>query len=327
MYNDKSLKDYNEFNLKPPSIIKRSNKLKRLKDKEKNSLSTYLDDLHKFPQLSHHDSVELFRQYISGRTLIDDKKNQIDVEDENSEDKEFEYLPKYALTPVAEKIKKKLVECNLRLVVSIAKNYKKNDSITLEDLIQEGNIGLIKAIDKYEPDKGFRFSTYATWWIRQAIGLYIIKHKRIVRLPNHAAGIQWKLLQAIEDHKEKFGYEPSPEELAKLINASLTVVKATLHAGRGVVSIHQPISMSHDGSGETLEDKIEDENVGSNPFDNVAEKQMLELANQVIDSLSFKEAAILRLRFGLNDDTVNDDDQFNLSDEDLNSLENGLNLE
>lgn len=286
------------------------------KEKEKSSITAYLSDLHKFPQLTYQQSIELFKEYAAGRTLLHEEKSEDDEES----------IPKYILTPKAAKIKKKLIECNLRLVVSIAKKYKKNDSISLEDLIQEGNLGLIKAIDKFEYEKGFKFSTYATWWIRQAIGLYIIQHKRVVRLPNHAAGLQWKMLQAAEDYKEKHGCEPSAEELAKIINASLTVVKATMHAGRGIISIHQPVNLNNDGSTDTLEDKIEDERPGSNPFDNISEKQLLKVANKVIDSLSFKEAAIIRLRFGLNSES-SIDSEFELSEEELSNLENGSNLE
>ena len=248
-----------------------------------NIVGTYLRALQNFPQLKHPEVVELFISYNAGCTR--DAENEVT-----------------ARTPEAIKIRKKLTECNLRLVVSIAKQYK-GHNIPIEDLIQEGNIGLMKAVDRFKHEKGFRFSTYATWWIKQAIGQHVLKRKRIIRLPAHAATVQRKMLQAAEDYRGSHNAEePSPEELMEIFGASETVVKATMYSGRGTISLQQPLSSS--GDGDTLEDKVVDHREGSDPSENVALKQLIEKTREVMLSLTNKEAAILRLRFGLVEDAT-----------------------
>lgn len=259
---------------------------------DKNVVSTYLNALHRFPQLKHPEVVELFQTFEA-----DDKK-------------------------ASDKARTKLIECNLRLVVSIAKQYK-GHNLPIEDLIQEGNIGLMKAIERFKWQKGFRFSTYATWWIKQAIGQHVLKRKRMIRLPAHAATVQRKLLQAAEEYREAMGCEPTSEELQEIIGASATVVKATMHSGRGTISLQQPLSSS--GEGDTIEDKVEDDRPGSDPFENVAEKQLLEIAKRVLNELSAKEAAILRLRFGLVEDSTNSN-SYPITEEEMTAVMHGKGL-
>lgn len=270
---------------------------------DKNVVSSYLTALQRFPQLNKQQATELFQAYEKGCKR--------DAEGEVTE-----------RTPEAIKIRKKLTECNLRLVVSIAKQYK-GHNIPIEDLIQEGNIGLMKSIDRFKWEKGFMFSTYATWWIKQAIGQHVLKRKRMIRLPAHAATVQRKMLQAAEEFRETSGTEPTTEELMEIVGASETVVKATMHSGRGIISLQQPLNTS--GEGDTIEDKVEDERPGSDPFANVAEKQLLEITKDVLMSLSHKEAAILRLRFGLVDDST-DSSEYPITEEEMRSVMEGKGL-
>jgi RNA polymerase primary sigma factor len=247
---------------------------------EQNVLDKYLSSLRNYPLLPHPETVELFKRY-----------NELITRDEEGEVIE---RPTAAL-----KIRNKLTESNLRLVVSLAKIHR-GQNLPLEELIQEGNIGLMKAVDRFKHEKGFRFSTYATWWIRQSIGQFILKRKNTIRMPAHAKTVQRKMMQAAAEYREVMGCEPTTEELTALVGASSTVVKATMHAGRGTVSLQQPLGSS--GEGDTIEDRIEDDRAGADPFQNVAEKQLLGIVQNVIADLSPKEAAILRLRFGLVED-------------------------
>lgn len=274
-----------------------------------NVVGAYLASLHAHPQLSHADVVELFKAYVNGRTL---NPSKADDGDEN----------KYLLTPDAAKARAKIVNCNLRLVVSIAKQYM-NHNLPLEDLIQEGNIGLLKAVERFDWKRGFKLSTYATWWIRQAISQYVLKRRRTIRLPAHAATVQKKLLQATEEYRHTMGCEPTTEELMSIIGASETVVKATIHSGRGTISLQQPLSAS--GEGDTIEDRVEDERPGCNPFENVAQKQLLEITQRVINQLSPKEAAILRLRFGLVEDQT-DSESYPITEEEEQRIMAGKGL-
>lgn len=253
------------------------------------TISFYLDNLKRHPQLKHPEVVSLFQTYEAGG------------------------LP-------AEKARKKLIESNLRLVISIAKKHK-NHNIPLEDLIQEGNLGLLKAIERFDWKKGFRFSTYATWWIKQAISQHVLKRKRIIRLPAHAVGVQRKLIQAAQEFREMTGTEPTEEELLSIVDASETVVKATMASGKNVLSLNQTLSADPDSG--TLEDKIEDTDHRNDPFYNVSSMELMEIVRGVLSTLSDKEAAILRLRFGLFDDSTSD---YTITAEEADALSKGVTL-
>jgi len=269
----------------------------------RNSTTMYLQSLQHYPTIPHDPMMVMFKEYNAGRTCNDDG----DV---------------VSRTPEAERLRKKLIEANLRLVVSIAKQYK-GHNMELIDLFQEGNIGLMKAVDRFDYKRGYKFSTYATWWIKQAIGQHVLKRKRSVRLPAHAVTIQRKMLQAAEEYRKEFGQDPTTEELTALVGASKTVVEATLHAGRGTVSLQQPLSAS--GEGDTIEDKVEDERPGADPFANCSEKQLLEITEKVIMGLSGKEAAILRLRFGLTESST-DSTSYPITENELRQVEAGESL-
>lgn len=220
----------------------------------------------------------------------------------------------------AEKARKKLIESNLRLVISIAKKQK-GHNLPLEDLVQEGNLGLLKAIEKFDYKKGFKFSTYATWWIKQAINQHVLKRKRMIRLPAHAAGIQKKLLQVAEEFREINGSEPTSTDLLGMLEVSETVMKATMAASHHVVSLNQPMGNDAENS-STVEEKLEDSNEHNDPFYNVSSKELIHIVKRVLSSLSEKEAVILKLRFGLFD-SQEDRSQYFITEDQKNELING----
>lgn len=220
----------------------------------------------------------------------------------------------------AEKARKRLIESNLRLVISIAKKQK-GHNLPLEDLIQEGNLGLIKAIERFDYKKGFKFSTYATWWIKQAISQHVLKRKRMIRLPAHAAGVQRKLLQAIEKLKDSTGNHPTNDELVDELGASETVVKATIAASNHVISLNQPLNSDLDSM--TLEEKLIDQNKHNDPFYNVSSKELIQIVKKVFSSLSEKEATILKLRFGLFDVPEEEKEKYFITQQQRASLLDG----
>ena len=270
---------------------------KKMLSIDSDALNLYLTQLKKHPQLKHTEVVDLFQSYSMGGNE-------------------------------SEKARKKLIESNLRLVISIAKKYK-GHNMPLEDLIQEGNLGLLKAIERFDYKKGFRFSTYATWWIKQAISQHVLKRKRMIRLPAHAAGIQKRLVQAAQEFKETTGMDASQEDLLALVDASETVVKATLASGNNIISLDQPFSSySKDSSAsdtKNVGDFIEDLDNKKDPFYNVSTQELMEVVKHVLSNLSDKESTILKLRFGLFDNDI-EKSEYQISKEELLALESGIPL-
>jgi RNA polymerase primary sigma factor len=192
--------------------------------------------------------------------------------------------------------KRELSSGNLRLVVSIAKKYR-NRGLTFLDLIQEGNTGLMRAVDKYEYRRGFKFSTYATWWIRQAITRAIADQARTIRIPVHMIDVLTKLRNIQKRLLQELGREPTTEEVAALIDLPLEEVKRVLDIGRHPVSLDKPVGDGEDSSfGEFLEDSTSDNPVHC--ASNVILRQKIEA---LLKTLTWREREIIRLRYGLSD--------------------------
>ncbi len=229
------------------------------------SVRMYLREIGKIPLLSNEEEAELAKRAMEG-----DRK-----------------------------AKDKMAEANMRLVVSIAKRYS-GRGLELLDLIQEGNTGLLRAVDKFDPEKGFKFSTYATWWIRQAITRAIADQARTIRIPVHMVETINKLMRTQRKMTQELNREPTNEELAKEMDMDADKIEYILKIKQDITSLDAGIGRDgEDGEDSTLGDFIEDEDTAS-PEESASGQLLKEQVREILSSLSDRERKILEMRFGLN---------------------------
>ena len=250
----------------------------------------YLKEIGKVNLLTPEEELSLAKRMADGETA----KEQIEEIGENIDEDSKKQID--LLIADGEKAKKSLAEANLRLVVSIAKCYVGRGMLFL-DLIQEGNLGLIKAVDKFDYTKGYKFSTYATWWIRQAITRAIADQARTIRIPVHMVETINKLVRVSRQLVQELGREPTPEELAKELNMPVDKVREISKISQEPVSLETPIGEEEDSH---LGDFIPDEDAPA-PSEAASFVLLKEQLGAVLETLSEREAKVLRLRFGLDD--------------------------
>jgi RNA polymerase primary sigma factor len=251
-------------------------------------LSVYLAEMSQEPLLTHHEEIELAQQIEMGHLA------QKALEDTDYTAKEYERLQ--AQIEAGQAAREQLGRANTRLVVSIAKRYR-GYGIPFTDLIQDGNVGLMRAVDRYDPSTGNRFSTYATWWIRQAVTRSLANQGRVIRIPVHMGGRMREMAQVAQRLESEKGFRPTPEEIAIEMNESPAKIRQMMRWASRPLSLEQPIG---DEGDTELGDFVEDEDT-LQPDEMTDEHLLNETVVALLDRLTPREARILRLRYGLDD--------------------------
>ena len=260
----------------------------------------YLKEIGKVPLLSAEEEIDLAQKMEDGAVASEKiailEERMADADEAEIEEMKAEIAALQKDLDAGSEAKKRLAEANLRLVVSIAKRYVGRGMLFL-DLIQEGNLGLIKAVEKFDYRKGYKFSTYATWWIRQAITRAIADQARTIRIPVHMVETINKLIRVSRQLLQELGREPSPEEIAAEMNMPVDRVREILKISQEPVSLETPIGEEEDSH---LGDFIKDDNVPV-PADAAAFTLLKEQLEEVLSTLTDREQKVLTLRFGLED--------------------------
>lgn len=236
--------------------------IKQITNREDASLDKYLSDISKEPLLTPEEEVELAKKAQTG-----------DI-----------------------KAKERLILSNLRFVVSVAKQYQ-NQGLSLNDLINEGNLGLIKAVNRYDVTKGFKFISYAVWWIRQSILQALAENSRIIRLPSNKLVTINKIKTAISNLEQEFEREPTPEELASVLELNIDEIKETFRFNQRKISIDEPIN-NDDGS---FSDLLSNQDSPS-PDDNLMNESLKKEISSAIKTLSLREQEVIKLCYGIDYD-------------------------
>ncbi len=252
------------------------------------SVSFYLRDIGLIPLLTSQEEVELAKRIERGVDARDRLETMLDAE---------EHARAVSEARDGDAARRKLIESNLRLVVSVARRYG-DRGLPLADLIAEGNFGLMRAAEKFDYHKGYRFSTYATWWIRQAVARGAANQSRVVRLPIHVSEMVTLVTKTSHRLSQELGRQPTSEELATATDLSAQQVVDVIRASQHPVSLDQPFGRESDGTiGEMVED------VGADrPLDQALREVLREQVREMLGDLTDRERKVLSLRYGLEDD-------------------------
>jgi RNA polymerase primary sigma factor len=273
--------------IKKPSAIKNSKRPKNVK--ETDPLALYLRQISKFPLLTVQEEQNIGEKIVSLRLKLKDLESE-----RKSKSKPEPVREKAALDNALLFYKNKMINSNLRLVVSIAKNYQ-HRGLSLLDLIDEGNIGLIEAVERFDYTKGCRFSTYGTWWIRQAIIKSIADKGRVIRIPTHMLNTIKKCYYVAKQLTQDLGRDPSEEELSEYLGIPVSKVKDIIKLSQETTSLDTIVD---DGNLTRLADLIKDESM-TEPFEMVFSMTLQETITDILSQLSEREMKIIQLRFGL----------------------------
>ena len=266
---------------------------KYLDDVSDDSVRLYLREIGKIPLLNSEEELELAQKIVANRDELEAIREQLT-------DEELAIGERHKLEAKAIKLsrpKDKMAEANMRLVVSIAKRYS-GRGLDFLDLIQEGNTGLLRAVEKFDPDKGFKFSTYATWWIRQAITRAIADQARTIRIPVHMVETINKLLRTQRRMTQELNREPTMEELSAELELEPEKIEYIMKIKQDISSLDAGVGRDGDEEDSVLADFIEDEETIS-PEDSATNQLLKEQVQDVLSSLSDREQKIVRMRFGL----------------------------
>ena len=257
------------------------------------SVRLYLREIGKIPLLSSEEELALAQEIVANRDELDEVQTKLKEEELSASERNKLQLRAAKLS----KPKDKMAEANMRLVVSIAKRYS-GRGLDFLDLIQEGNTGLLRAVEKFDPDKGFKFSTYATWWIRQAITRAIADQARTIRIPVHMVETINKLLRTQRRMTQELNREPSIEELAKELEMEPEKVEYVIKIKQDITSLDAGVGRDGEDEDSVLGDFIEDED-GATPEESATNQLLKEQVQSVLSTLSDREQKIIKMRFGL----------------------------
>jgi RNA polymerase primary sigma factor len=214
--------------------------------------------------------------------------------------------------------RERMIQSNLRLAISIAKRYSSR-GCDMEDLIQESNIGLIRAVDRFDWRRGVKFSTYATWWIKQSVRRLVTEQSSSIRMPSSANSIYYRAKMMIREYTEEFGYPPTDEEVADFMGCTVETYRILMNTYRTPLSLESKVGSESDGDGRQLKDTIADE-VSEHVDDSIDREKVINVIRKALSSLTPREEKVIRLRFGIDENKANHE-MFPITQEEIDQLE------